>query len=588
MHASNEPCRPEARKNNLWYHWNGSDTVFVFVHGIFSDSRSSWYHEDGKNPERSCFWPELVRTDKRFGDPSIYLAGYYTDFDSGPYEIRNCAEEIHSALTRPDRNCREPVMAKRRIIFICHSTGGIVGRYLIENYADDFARKRVGLVLIASPSYGAKWADRLALLSKLYKQRLGRQLCWGNWSLRDLDARFKNLVNERKRIPGLSGIEACENHFIVSGPFLPFIPARFRKFIPLMRNRSILVSEESAGRYFGAPTLLRATDHFSAVKPSDVGHPSHQLLVDFWHRFRVPQIGDILANAAEHIPDGATGSALRELARTDDEPPLAFQRITDFWDAEPNVLREGRLVTIEGTVSKFAPLFIGSQKRKRRLHLQFREWLESKGSLDSEKRAQLNAYLAYSAGQMVWRLAALDSEWRFLGLYQAIVRNSIPLFVHRDFFEQSVVRFLPANRSCVEARVTGRLRQIRGKIFEELVDLSRFDGAIRPAIDEAGGRQVFGMFIDGDRTGIEYLRDTPYLDGDIWVAVRHANEERFVTRFVNLADRAHVEREAQLLNEYIKAHFPEAEIIYEFDQVDRLTADYRSTDTDRILKQLTN
>ncbi len=42
------------------------------------------------------------------------------------------------------------------------------------------------------------------------------------------------------------------------------------------------MTEESAGRYFGAPVLLRNTNHFTCVKPDSLTHPAHELLVDFW------------------------------------------------------------------------------------------------------------------------------------------------------------------------------------------------------------------------------------------------------------------------------------------------------------------
>ena len=47
------------------------------------------------------------------------------------------------------------------IIFVCHSMGGIVTRYLLEANHHEFGEKNVGLVLIASPSYGAKLANNL-------------------------------------------------------------------------------------------------------------------------------------------------------------------------------------------------------------------------------------------------------------------------------------------------------------------------------------------------------------------------------------------------------------------------------------------
>jgi hypothetical protein len=36
----------DGRHNNFWYSRTDSDRVLVFVHGIFSDSRTCWLHRD--------------------------------------------------------------------------------------------------------------------------------------------------------------------------------------------------------------------------------------------------------------------------------------------------------------------------------------------------------------------------------------------------------------------------------------------------------------------------------------------------------------------------------------------------------------
>ena len=75
---------PDGRDNNFWYVYNNSDTVVVFVHGIFSNSRTCWLHTRGG---LTVFWPDLIRADHRFEAPSIYLAGYYTAIDAGDFWV---------------------------------------------------------------------------------------------------------------------------------------------------------------------------------------------------------------------------------------------------------------------------------------------------------------------------------------------------------------------------------------------------------------------------------------------------------------------------------------------------------------------
>ena len=262
---------PAPGVNNFWYLNRETQSVIVFVHGILSDSRGCWSYVNKRDPSKNMYWPALIESDLRLADASIYMGGHYTAVDAGPYEIRNCADELFRAMNRIEEHGTAPVMSNERIFFVCHSTGGIVVRYLLDYYVEHFRSKTVGLLLIASPSYGSQWADKLSLISRFYNQHLGIQLKWGNWSLRDLDARFKDLVNNRE-IPNFIGVEAYENRFIFH-----------RKWLP---DRTVVVTEESAGRYFGAPVLLRGADHFGSVKPPDTRHPAHELLVDVWYKFR--------------------------------------------------------------------------------------------------------------------------------------------------------------------------------------------------------------------------------------------------------------------------------------------------------------
>jgi hypothetical protein len=259
------PNLPAKGVNNLWYELNASSSAIVFVHGILSDSRSCWLSESGG---RATYWPQLVADDERLQHPSIYLGGFYTAIDAGKYDIADCAKELFGGLQTPDSRMNGPPLEKKRLVFVCHSTGGIIVRDMLLRYTDSFRTKEIGLVLLASPSLGSKWANRVGGLAEFYDNRLGRRLKWGNDLLKNLDDRFKEM-KERKTIPRLEGVEACENHFIFH-----------RKFLP---NRLVVVEEESAGRYFSS-RILPNTDHHSIVKPAGFDDPPHKLLVEFWLR----------------------------------------------------------------------------------------------------------------------------------------------------------------------------------------------------------------------------------------------------------------------------------------------------------------
>lgn len=252
--------------NNQWYRINtSSSVVMVFVHGFFSNANECWKSETGE------FWPDLICKDSRFESPSIFMAGYFTDIDSEDYNIADCAREIYDEISRVSENGEFAPIQAENIIFVCHSLGGIVTRYILESRYSCFAKKSVGIVLMASPSLGSTYADVLSLFSKIYKNKLGAQLKFMNDSLIDLDRRFKDLI-EQKHL-NLVGAEAIEHKALIGSRWLP----------PLKP----IVSELSASRYFGNSKKLANTNHSTIVKPTDLKHPSHLFLVDFFNnKFR--------------------------------------------------------------------------------------------------------------------------------------------------------------------------------------------------------------------------------------------------------------------------------------------------------------
>src|SRR5712664_49941 len=257
---------PASGTNNVWYEKNNSDTVIIFVHGIFSDSKDCWSYLDSKNPLNSQYWPELVKNDARFGHPAIFLGGYFTRIDSGPYDTRQAAGELRDALKQ------EGVLEKQNIIFIAHSLGGIVTRFLLLRNKDLFRGKRIGLALYASPSVGSPLANMLSFLSDYFGNKLAAELREDNPFLMDLDKDFRDLLYNPNSDPDnlkIVGAEGVENFFIIHRKW----------FLP---DKRILVPESSASKYFGAPVYLRNTDHFSAVKPDNAHHPGHELLLTFY------------------------------------------------------------------------------------------------------------------------------------------------------------------------------------------------------------------------------------------------------------------------------------------------------------------
>ncbi len=267
-----EKLKEHEGQNSFWYEPNNSDTVIVFLHGIFSDSRECWlYKSPDNNPKNNQYWPEIVRYDSRFKDrPSIFMAGYNASVDGGKYDIKQAAKDVLQALTLND------VLKKKRIIFLAHSTGGVVARYMLYHNQPAFVnRPPVGLALFASPSEGSVWATTGKILSKLYGNRMAQQLEPGNPFLGQIDHNFRDLLNTQYDQPNnmiIVGAEAVEHHFILHNPLVP--------------DGATVVPESSASRYFGSPNYVLHTDHFSIVKPYGMRAPSHEFFLSFYNRYQ--------------------------------------------------------------------------------------------------------------------------------------------------------------------------------------------------------------------------------------------------------------------------------------------------------------
>lgn len=260
--------RPAKGTNNLWYRHTSSDTVFVFVHGILSDSRQGWFFENKKDSLESVYWPELLAQDARFGSPDIYLGGYHTALHQGRYDVVQAAIELKAALDRPDFDGHR-VLDKRNIIFIAHSTGGLVARYLLVHNPTLFKGKNVGLFMLAAPSLGSQWANRAGKVIDFYRNKMAEELQVDDPRMDQLDSDFRNLLQEKTL--WIAGSELCESHFVVSGGLFAFF-----------RDRSVVVDARSCAAYFTAPPkIIFDSDHYSIVKPSGFGSDQHKYLLDF-------------------------------------------------------------------------------------------------------------------------------------------------------------------------------------------------------------------------------------------------------------------------------------------------------------------
>jgi len=247
---------------------DGSASV-VFVHGILSSGENCWQHSNG------TYWPELLKNESDFISLGIYVYTYQTGFTSGLYSLSDVVDDLKERLINLDH-----VFASNKIIFVCHSMGGIVVRkFLVERVQDLLDRKiEVGLYLVASPSFGSDYANWLEPIAKFagHAQAQALRFSQDNQWLNDLDKTFQNLKESGRLM--LLGKELVEDKFVTLRGFL----------------RKQVVEPFADARYFGESYKVVGADHFSIAKPEDVKAIQHRLLLEFLRKFEVidPQEDD--------------------------------------------------------------------------------------------------------------------------------------------------------------------------------------------------------------------------------------------------------------------------------------------------------
>jgi hypothetical protein len=257
--------------NNTWFSRKPSRTVVVFVHGVISTAKSCWTHV-----KTNSFWPRLVRDDPQFEDPAIFLSGYDSNVRSGRFDAQDAADQVYQSLCTADRP--PAPMSKPRMLFVCHSQGGIVVRRILCAHSDAFADKLVGLVLCGTPSWGSLWATLGGPLLRLLGHAQGWHLRHGDPLLVDLDRDFQRLMSNRK-IPALVGTCLVETR----GPCR--LPWR-------------IVPDATATRYFPWQRIGAVT-HGGLVKPTSFGHASHVALRAFAVKHGFLMRGPFLTAARE-------------------------------------------------------------------------------------------------------------------------------------------------------------------------------------------------------------------------------------------------------------------------------------------------
>lgn len=281
-HANcDKPVLPDASSKHHWFCANDSDTVVVFVHGLISNNRTTWWHEDAKDTSRNQFWPRLVLEDPAFErpersglKPSVFLAGYYTEPSSTIYRMVDAQEELYRMLSL-SADGQPPIIEKRNIMFVAHSLGGILTRDMLARRAKDFVGKRVGLLLVGSPSKGSNLANVGRIVQWAVGNQLVEELEKDSDYLDDVHARFLRAISAHGALESLVGGEIYEhrNLSLITG---------------LLAGR--IVERESAVVYWPPGRLIVDSNHSTVAHPTDINHPSHAALREVYQRMAATEI----------------------------------------------------------------------------------------------------------------------------------------------------------------------------------------------------------------------------------------------------------------------------------------------------------
>jgi hypothetical protein len=242
-----------------------------------------------------------------------------------------------------------------------------------------------------------------------------------------------------------------------------------------------------------------------------------------------------------------------------------FDSVGSFWQAR-HLLSELDYATVPGTFSQYAPMIMGPPRTKRLLHREFRRAVEGNRRFGVAKRLTINTCMSISAGQMVMRIQPRDNEKRLFGLYNSIVRNSIPVYVLPQFYTQHLARHFKDTGSSgsLQARITGRVLKLDNSFIRRFLVRQGLERILPQDLIEELAEHAYALEVGGPETKIEKLAEPPaYLDGDVWIAVTSGKTERFLTSFLNICSGEERQEEFDRLQE--EARRMDGHVIAQFE-----------------------
>lgn len=228
--------------------------VIIFVHGLFGDSRSTWTNENG------TYWPDLLREDPTFKNENIYTFEY----SSPKFGLSYTIDELADVMNREFEN--DGIQNYSKLIFLCHSMGGVVTRAFLLKYREKYADKVRFAYFFSTPSTGSSIATIVSIISKNPQLGKIRPMQSGDY-LADIHRGWLNTGLTSK----ISSYCAYE------------IKKTYGQQIVEMESATALCNKK-------CNAILK--NHFDIVKPANLQDESH-------HAFRAAYIEE---TAVDHVP----------------------------------------------------------------------------------------------------------------------------------------------------------------------------------------------------------------------------------------------------------------------------------------------
>tara|TARA_R110000787_G_scaffold25655_5_gene71999 strand:+ start:2889 stop:4187 length:1299 start_codon:yes stop_codon:yes gene_type:complete len=313
----------------------------VFLHGLAGDRFSTWTNSEGE------FWPQIIAD--MFANCRVYTCGFKSSKLSSLKTGEGTSIMDLGSMIADGLICREVLAPK--ILFICHSLGGLVVKQMIRKCSDsadkdfnELGRSCVGVAFLATPHQGSKLASTLnTILSNGASKQLA-QLTESEEELFDLNEYFRTHA-VRKEIS-------------------------VKSFYETEKTWGVQVVDKVSGNpgVFGSDPIGVEGDHITICKPVGLGAPVHKSVCKFIRDHLTSK--DAGGSPSEEGQQGQTTAQDKDADLGNENPsPSGVEMLSDFEVFTQISEDDRRDLETKLTASDRAYLVRVAQRKKERFHM---------------------------------------------------------------------------------------------------------------------------------------------------------------------------------------------------------------------------